>query len=118
MIVNLRLEHGLPRGGIGYLGLLLSPASALAAYHLDGLMPLVFACLVCPICLWLGLGLRADGLSGELADETIIEEPHKFDVLRLRDNVVTIFRCSTAIILIGFAAPIIAALRLAGLIVK
>jgi hypothetical protein len=107
-----RLQHGLPRGGMGYLGLPLGLVSSLSAWRFDGVAPLVLAGLACPACLWLGLGLRSDGLCGEAADEIVWESPRRYDWFRLYDNVCLIFRLSNCTILLGLAGLLIAVWRL------
>ena len=105
-----RIQHGLPRGGMGYLGLPLGLVSSLSAWWLDGVAPPVIACLACPA--WLGLGLRADGLGGEAADEVIWESPRRYDWFRVHDNVRMVFRLSNCTILLGLGGLIISIWRL------
>jgi len=111
MVAKPRIRCGLPRGGIGYLGLPIGAAALLLAWRSSGASPLVIASLSIPLCLWLGLGLIADGRVGEMADEVIWESARRNDLLRVEDNIVTRFRLSTWIILLGLASLIVALWR-------
>jgi hypothetical protein len=106
-----RLRHGLPRGGVGYLGIPVGIAAVIGAWRFDGSYTLATATIAAPLCLWLGLGLRADGQCGEAADEVVSESPRRYDWLRVEDNVCTVFRLSTCIILLGLTSLTLALLN-------
>jgi hypothetical protein len=109
--MGLRLRRGLPRGGIGYLGIPLGVGAIVAAIKASPPMPVVVAMISLPICLWLGLGLRADGDAGEATDKVTWESPPRYWWL-FDDNWVDEFRISSALILAGVASLVIALYRL------
>jgi hypothetical protein len=75
---------------------------------LDRPYSLAVASVAAPLCLWLGLGLRADGRSDEAIDEVLMEGPRRFDWMRVGDNVVSVFHVSTCVIALGAASLIVA----------
>jgi hypothetical protein len=72
-----RLERGLPRGGLGYLGFLIGVAALIAAAWLDGPAAILAAGLAAPLCLWMGLGLRSDSRHGEAIDHVVFEGDYR-----------------------------------------
>jgi hypothetical protein len=69
-----RLESGLPRGGLGKCGWLPSLGSFAVAW-LAPAAPAAVACwLAVPLCVWCALGLRRDGLAGEVLDHYVDDE--------------------------------------------
>jgi hypothetical protein len=112
MTVKPRIIRGLPRGGIGYLGVPVGVTALLVAWRSSSTPAPVTAALSAPLCLWWGSGLRADGRSGEAADEVTWESPRRHDWFRVGENDVARFRVSTCIILLGLASLIIALVRL------
>jgi hypothetical protein len=112
--VGLRIQRGLPRGGIGYLGIPLGIAAVVAAIKLDPSLALSIAGLAVPLCFWLGLGLRLDGDCDEVTDHVISESRRHFDYLGIEDRIVSVFRISTDVILLGLASLAVSLWRWAG----
>ena len=112
---HIRIQSGLPRGGIGYVGVPLGLAALLGAYKLEPPFALWVSGLALPICFWLGVGLRIDGDCGAVTDKVIMESRRRFDAFGLSDNDVSIFRISTAVILLGLASLSLAICRRMGL---
>jgi hypothetical protein len=66
-----------------------------------------------PVCLWLGLGLRADGKAGEATDRVTWESPPRsWDWFFFDENWVDEFRISSAVILASLTSLVIALYRL------
>jgi hypothetical protein len=68
-----RLQHGLPRGGLGRLGWLPSLGSVAAACFLRADLAVVACLLAVPCCVWCALGLRKDDAAGEVSDHYVDE---------------------------------------------
>ena len=109
--MGVRISDGLPRGGLGYIGLVPAAVSIVCGLYLA----IPFACLlsVCcaAMCLWLGWGLRQDGEAGEKLDIVVV--PRKEDWIETewsgRD---LIFRVSTVIMVGGVTGLAISLARL------
>jgi hypothetical protein len=120
-----RVEHGLPRGGLGYLGLpicavflLLQMKSMVPPPHdprrrslpVDP-PPVAVVWSVVPVGIWLALGLRADDHDDESID-TVIEEERRWPwYLTSEETIVKVWRISTLTIALGAADLAIAAWR-------
>jgi hypothetical protein len=109
--MGLRFRGGLPRGGIGYLGIPLGFGAIVAAIKTQPPSPMTVAVLSLPICLWLGLGLRADGDAGEATDRVTCETPPRF-WFWFEDNWVDEFRISSGVILASLTSLVITLYRL------
>lgn len=107
--VNPLFRNGLPRRGIGYLGIPVGGFAFVAALRLAPPWPLVAGLVALPLCVWLGLGLRADGEDGGATDRLVWESRKRYDWFGVDDNAVTELRLSTGIFLLG-AGSLIAAL--------
>jgi hypothetical protein len=111
--MGLGFRGGLPRGGIGYLGIPLGIGAIVAAIKAQPPAPITVAILSLPICFWLGLGLRADGDAGEATDQVTWETPRRsWDWFFFDDNWVDEFRISSAVILASLTSLGIALYRL------
>lgn len=107
-----RLRRGLPRGGIGYLGVALGIGAVAVALRGRHPWPIVASFIAAPLCSWFGLGLRADGDDGEVTEQVTFEGRRRHDWLDTQDHEVSEFRVSTAIILMGVVGCVIALYRL------
>jgi hypothetical protein len=111
--MGLRFRGGLPRGGIGYLGIPLGIGAIVAALKAQPPAPIAVALFSLPTCLWLGLGLRADGDEGESTDQVTWESPPRsWSWFVFDDNWVDEFRISSAVILASLTSLGIALYRL------
>ena len=70
----LRLDNGLPRGGLGRLGWIPSLAAFAAAWFVRPDLAAFVGLLAVPVCLWCALGLRADEAAGEVSDHYVDDE--------------------------------------------
>jgi len=86
---------------LGYLGIPLCAGSLVLSYVAVGWPSLIVAWLVAPVGIWLALGLRADGEADENIDWVTDETPRKYDFLDTEDHIVSVWRISTATILLG-----------------
>ena len=109
--MNLRFRNGLPRGGIGYLGVDVAAGAVFFASYGPDRASILVAAIALPPCLWLGLGLRADGEEGEVTDQVTWESSKRNDVFDLKDHDVSEFRLSSAVILAGLVGITIALWR-------
>ena len=107
-----RLRRGLPRGGIGFLGLAVGAVAVALAFLGRPPWPLLGSAIAAPICLWFGLGLRADGDRGEVTEAVTWETKGKGDWLYEKPHAVTEFRISSAIFLMAVTALAVAIYRL------
>ena len=72
---------------------------------------LAAAGVAAPLCVWLGLGLRADGEAGEVADLLIQERPRFGDWLGVENNLISVSRVSTFVIVLGLSSLVVAILH-------
>jgi hypothetical protein len=110
-VTRVRIQSGLPRGGIGYAGVPLGVAALIVASKFGPTDALSVAALAVPLCLWLGMGLRLDGDDDEMTDQVIIESRQRYDFLGVKENWISIFRLSTGVILLGLASLVVAIWR-------
>ena len=106
--MSLRFRSGLPRGGIGYIGLGVGAGSICFARYGPNPASILVAALAVPLCLWLGLGLRVDGEDGEVADGVTWESRGRYDWFGLKDHLVSEFRLSSAVIALGLVGLAVA----------
>lgn len=96
-----RIEKGLPRGGLGYLGLAICGCVfAFTRLH-DGSESVVVAWAAVPLCVWLAIGLHIDDRHDESID-VLIEEARPRIIGRKwieGENQVLVWRISTVILL-------------------
>ena len=98
-----RIERGLPRGGLGYLGLAVcAGVFAFTRFH-GGAESIVTAWAAVPFCVWLAIGLHVDDRLDESID-VVIEEARPRMIGRRwieGENHVIFWRISTAIVLLS-----------------
>ncbi len=109
--MGVRISDGLPRGGLGYIGLVPAAVSIVCGLYLA----IPFACVlsVCcaAMCLWLGWGLRQDGEAGEKID--IVDIHNREGWLETKWSYQdSIFRVSTVIMVGGVTGLAISLARL------
>jgi hypothetical protein len=63
-----RLDHGLPRGGLGRIGWLPSLGSLAAAFLAPADFAALAGLLAVALCVWCALGLRKDDQADEVSD--------------------------------------------------
>src|SRR3954454_23653462 len=98
-----RIEKGLPRGGLGYLGLAVCICVFAVTRFRGGTESVVVAWAAVPVCVWLAIGLRIDDRYDESID-VVIEEARPRIIGRKwieGENKVFFWRISTAIVLLS-----------------
>jgi hypothetical protein len=98
-----RIERGLPRGGLGYLGLAVCAGVFAFTRIRGGAESIVTAWAAVPFCVWLAIGLRIDDRHDESID-VVIEEARPRLIGRKwieGENHVIFWRISTVIVLLS-----------------
>ena len=105
-----RLRRGLPRGGLGYLGLALCAVVFVVSAIVGGLPSIALAWSAAPLCLWLSLGLRADDRDDENIDLIVDERSRRGGPLRwlLGDSLPSVYRISTEIVVLAVINIVVA----------
>lgn len=104
MSLRPRIEGGLPRGGLGYLGLAVcAGVFAFTRLH-GGSESIVIAWAAILMCSWLAMGLRFDDRDDESIDVVIEEARPRFIGRRWieGENQVLFLRISTLMIILSF----------------
>src|SRR4051812_6239779 len=98
-----RIERGLPRGGLGYLGLVVCAGVFAFTRIRGGAESIATAWAAVPFCVWLAIGLRVDDRLDESID-VVIEEARPRLIGRKwieGENHVIFWRISTVIVVLS-----------------
>ncbi len=75
---GLRFVNGLPRGGLGHLGIVPAVGSVVLSLFVRAELAVLLCLAALPICIWSALGLRRDDAAGEVLDH--YEDGHSYSL--------------------------------------
>lgn len=106
-----RFRKGLPRGGLGRLGWIPSLGSLAVAWFVRPDLATLAGLLAVPVCVWCGLGLRADEAAGEVSDHYLDEDSFDWKEMLSGNFEHPVRRSSNAMIALAVLACAIALCR-------
>jgi hypothetical protein len=105
---GLRLQRGLPRGGLGRVGWVPCLGALAAAFLVRADVAAVVGALAFPLCVWCALGLRQDDWAGEVHDHYVDEESVELGELLFGNIVYKERRHSNTMLVICLLACLVA----------